>query len=101
VRNFRVLLMRDARVTRRPARRTVELTVWDVLSLAFDGASAGQFKEGQAFQVGLAPICSPIFFELRILFLRFLFLGYEFTSDAEECVDGSQCRGRTRVPQHK
>ena len=62
VRNFRVLLMRDARATRRPARRMVELTVWDVLSLAFDGASAGQFKEGQAFQVGLAPICSPNFF---------------------------------------
>jgi hypothetical protein len=36
----------------------VELTVWDVLSFAFDGATAGQFKEGQAFQVGLAPICS-------------------------------------------
>lgn len=58
VRSFRVLLMRDARTTRRPARRMVELTVWDVLSFAFDGATAGQFKEGQAFQVGLAPICS-------------------------------------------
>ncbi|KAH9958901.1 hypothetical protein BGW80DRAFT_1372376 [Lactifluus volemus] len=51
VRNFRVLLMRDARVTRRPARRLVELTVWEVLSLAFDGAPVGQFKEGQRFQV--------------------------------------------------
>jgi breast cancer 2 susceptibility protein len=48
--------MRDARVTRRPARRLVELTVWEVLSLAFDGAPVGQFKEGQRFQV--SPSCS-------------------------------------------
>ncbi|KAH9170557.1 hypothetical protein EDB89DRAFT_1977284 [Lactarius sanguifluus] len=51
VRSFRVLLMRDARVTRRPARRVVELTCWDVLSLSFDGATAGHFKEGQRFQI--------------------------------------------------
>jgi hypothetical protein len=43
--------MRDARVTRRPARRVIELTAWDVLSLAFDGTPAGHFKEGQRFQV--------------------------------------------------
>lgn len=49
--------MRDARETRRPARRVVEMTVWDVLSLAFDGAPAGQFKEGQAFQVSFALKC--------------------------------------------
>jgi len=51
VRSFRVLLMRDARATRRRAHLVVELTVWDVLSLSFDEASAGQFKEGQRFQV--------------------------------------------------
>lgn len=62
--------MRDARATRRPARRVVELTVWDVLSLALDGASAGQFGEGQAFQVSLTAIYLLNFFELRILFLR-------------------------------
>ncbi len=39
--------MRDARATRRPANRAVELTVWDVLSLSFDEAPVGQFKEGQ------------------------------------------------------
>ncbi|KAH9081424.1 hypothetical protein EDB83DRAFT_542837 [Lactarius deliciosus] len=43
--------MRDARVTRRPARRVVELTCWDVLSLSFEGATAGHFKEGQRFQI--------------------------------------------------
>ena len=51
VRSFRVLLMRDARTTRRPANRVVELTVWDVLSLSFDEAPGGRFKEGQRFQV--------------------------------------------------
>lgn len=55
VRSFRVLLMRDSRTTRRPARRVVELTVWDVLSLAFDGAPTGHFKDGQRFQV--SPTC--------------------------------------------
>jgi breast cancer 2 susceptibility protein len=47
--------MRDARTTRRPARRLVELTAWDVLSLLFDGSPAGQFKENQRFQVSLVP----------------------------------------------
>jgi breast cancer 2 susceptibility protein len=51
VRSFRVLLVRDARTTRRPAHRVVELTVWDVLSLSFNEAPGGQFKEGQRFQV--------------------------------------------------
>jgi breast cancer 2 susceptibility protein len=53
VRSFRVLLMRDARTTRRPGHRAVELTVWDVLSLSFDEAPGGQIKEGQRFQVRL------------------------------------------------
>ena len=43
--------MRDACATRRPARRVVELTVWDVLTISFDEAPAGQLKEGQRFQV--------------------------------------------------
>ncbi|KAH9964099.1 hypothetical protein BC827DRAFT_49058 [Russula dissimulans] len=51
VRSFRVLLMRDACATRRPARRMVELTVWDVLQLGLDGTPEGHFKEGQSFQV--------------------------------------------------
>ncbi|KAH9980761.1 hypothetical protein BJV74DRAFT_897318 [Russula compacta] len=51
VRSFRVLLMRDTHATRRPALRLAELTVWDVLTLTFEGARAGHFKEGQSFQV--------------------------------------------------
>jgi L-ribulose-5-phosphate 3-epimerase UlaE len=54
VRSFCVLLMRDARVARRLANRVVELTAWDILSLSFDGATAGRFKEGQRFQVSIA-----------------------------------------------
>ena len=48
--------MRDARGARRPALRLAEITAWDVLSLAFEGARAGQFKEGQSFQVSLLRI---------------------------------------------
>ncbi|KAI9444579.1 hypothetical protein H4582DRAFT_2125221 [Lactarius indigo] len=50
LRSFRVLLIRDSRVTRRSARRVVELPCWDVLSLLFDGATAEHFKVGQRFQ---------------------------------------------------
>ncbi|KAI0299813.1 hypothetical protein BC826DRAFT_714100 [Russula brevipes] len=57
VRNFRVLLMRDARTNRRPARRVVELTAWDVLSLGFDGVGAGHLVEGQRFQVSSLCVC--------------------------------------------
>jgi len=39
------------------------------------------------------------FFPLSLPF--FLILGHEFTSDAEECVDGTQRGGGTRVPQHE
>ncbi|TFY81492.1 hypothetical protein EWM64_g2524 [Hericium alpestre] len=52
VRNFRVLFMKDARTERRPAHRTVEITVWDVLNLSFDeGRKPGSFAEGQRFLV--------------------------------------------------
>ena len=92
VRSFRVLLLRDddARATRRPARRVVELTVWDVLSLAFDGVPAGQFKEGQIFQVSISLMCL-IEFDPYWEFFTFgamLFSGHELIPDAEKCVDG-------------
>ena len=84
----------DARATRRPARRTVELTVWDVLSLGFDGGPAGQFKEGQTFLVSTSRSCARSNLILTEgLFSRCpypFFLGYEFVSDAEERVDGPQ-----------
>ncbi|KZV70991.1 hypothetical protein PENSPDRAFT_578564 [Peniophora sp. CONT] len=51
VRSFRVLFMKDAKTDRRPARRTAEITVWDVLSLAFEEGRQGHFAEGQRFLV--------------------------------------------------
>ncbi|VDC05801.1 unnamed protein product [Peniophora sp. CBMAI 1063] len=51
VRSFRVLFMKDAKTDRRPARRTAEITVWDVLNLAFEEGRPGHFAEGQRFLV--------------------------------------------------
>ncbi len=75
--------MRDARATRRPANRAVELTVWDVLSLSFDEAPVGQFKEGQRFQVRLASHVDFSFFFLGLrqeLVVCSLFLFSQVTS---------------------
>ncbi|KAF8167376.1 hypothetical protein B0H34DRAFT_14333 [Crassisporium funariophilum] len=52
VRSFRMLIMQDARTTRRPANRTVQVTVWDVLNLQLaEGGRAGSFECGQRFLV--------------------------------------------------
>ncbi|KAI0785380.1 hypothetical protein BC629DRAFT_1700031 [Irpex lacteus] len=52
VRSFRVLVVRDATTHRRPARRTAQVTVWDVLTAYVDEYGVpGQFKEGQRFVV--------------------------------------------------
>ncbi|KAI0059444.1 hypothetical protein BV25DRAFT_1901580 [Artomyces pyxidatus] len=52
VRSFRILLLKDAVTSRRPANRIVELTVWNVLNLSFDeGHKPGYFKEGQRFRI--------------------------------------------------
>lgn len=77
--------MRDARVARRPANRVVELTAWDVLSLSFDGATAGRFKEGQRFRVSIEHINYLPFAE----HWRPPRLDHESAADAEECLDGS------------
>ena len=104
VRSFRVLLMRDARATRRRAHLVVELTVWDVLSLSFDEASAGQFKEGQRFQV--RPVSRLVGLDFLVLtpevsVCSLIFLGDEFASDAQECVYGSRRGRRSCVSQHE
>lgn len=48
VRNFRVIRFKDYRTARRPARRTGQMTVWDVLSLGEDS-----LQEGRRFLVSL------------------------------------------------
>ena len=82
--------MRDARVARRPARRVVELTVWDVLSLSFDGGTAGHFKEGQRFQVS-----SHAHYVIGFIWTEQLRppLDHESPTDAEKCLDGPPCGG--------
>ncbi|KAI9444587.1 hypothetical protein H4582DRAFT_2070318 [Lactarius indigo] len=96
VRSFCVLLMRDARVARRPARRVVEMTCWDVLSLSFDGAAPGRFKEGQRFQVSLAHT-TP----LGLFVLSSSSIDHESDSHAEKCLDGSPLGGLTCVRELK
>ncbi|KAF9531916.1 hypothetical protein CPB83DRAFT_867793 [Crepidotus variabilis] len=50
VKSFRVLVTQDARTQRRPANRTAQLTVWDVISLSLDeGSSGGNFVVGQRY----------------------------------------------------
>ncbi|KAL0951607.1 hypothetical protein HGRIS_008287 [Hohenbuehelia grisea] len=52
VRNFRIVIVQDARTRKRPANRTAQLTVWDVLSLELtEGGRAGSFESGQRFMV--------------------------------------------------
>jgi breast cancer 2 susceptibility protein len=52
VRNFRVLIVKDARTQRRPSHRRAQITVWDVLSLLLsEGCEGGNFHEGQRFKV--------------------------------------------------
>ncbi|KAF9644663.1 hypothetical protein BDM02DRAFT_3190371 [Thelephora ganbajun] len=52
VKDFRVVIARDARTDRKPANRTAQITVWNVMSLAFEeGGDRGDFKVGQTFLV--------------------------------------------------
>ncbi|KAH8994286.1 hypothetical protein EDB92DRAFT_1795793, partial [Lactarius akahatsu] len=86
VNSFRVLLMRDARMTRRPALCVVKLTCWDVLSSSFDSATAGHFKEGQRFQVSLAHITHLGFV------LSSSAIDHESDAHAEKCLNGPPFR---------
>lgn len=55
VRDFRVIIARDARTEKRPGNRVAQITVWNVLNLVFDeGGKGGAFQEGQKFIVSLA-----------------------------------------------
>jgi breast cancer 2 susceptibility protein len=52
VRNFRVMMVEDARAPEKTVQSQAQLTVWDVLSLSFaEGQKPGTFKEGQRFVV--------------------------------------------------
>ncbi|THH03452.1 hypothetical protein EW145_g6247 [Phellinidium pouzarii] len=50
VRNFRIVIVRDAQTRRRPANRIAQLTLWDVLSLCVsEGGRPGAIEIGQRF----------------------------------------------------
>ncbi|KAG2022867.1 hypothetical protein CC2G_000587 [Coprinopsis cinerea AmutBmut pab1-1] len=52
VRNFRVLVVKDAREGRKQSHRVAQLTVWDVTSLALsEGGKPGSFEVGQRYMV--------------------------------------------------
>jgi len=52
VKDFRVVVARDARTDRKPANRTAQITVWNVMGLVFEeGGDGGDFKAGQVFLV--------------------------------------------------
>lgn len=54
VRNFCVLIVKDACTRRRPANRQAQLTVWDATGLTSgDSAERAGFKTGQRFRVSL------------------------------------------------
>jgi len=55
VKDFRVVVARDARTDRKPANRTAQITVWNVMGLVFEeGGEGGDFKVGQTFLVRYA-----------------------------------------------
>ncbi|KIJ66231.1 hypothetical protein HYDPIDRAFT_109225 [Hydnomerulius pinastri MD-312] len=52
VRDFCVLLVKDARTHKHPSTRKAQVTVWDVLGLSVtEGSSGGSFEPGQRFLV--------------------------------------------------
>ncbi|KZT30791.1 hypothetical protein NEOLEDRAFT_1159892 [Neolentinus lepideus HHB14362 ss-1] len=52
IRNFRVVVAKDSRTYKRDAYRKAQITVWDVMDLAFgEGTKAGAFAPNQRFIV--------------------------------------------------
>ena len=52
VKDFRVVITRDAHTDRKSANRTAQITVWNVMSLIHEeGGRRGDFKVGQTFLV--------------------------------------------------
>lgn len=52
VRDFRVVVVKDARWERKEPTRTAQITLWDPLRMVFsDGGTPGDIREGQRFLV--------------------------------------------------
>lgn len=62
VRDFRVIVARDARTQKKPGNRYAQITVWNVLNLVFnEGEKSGALKEGQKFFVSITTPLPGIF----------------------------------------
>ncbi len=52
VRDFRVVVVKDARWARKELMRTAQITLWDPMRMVFsEGGSPGEIREGQRFLV--------------------------------------------------
>ena len=52
MKDFRVVVARDARTERKPANRAAQITVWNVMGLVHEeGGENGAFVVGQTFLV--------------------------------------------------
>ncbi|KAG5649854.1 hypothetical protein H0H81_001762 [Sphagnurus paluster] len=81
VRNFRIIVVQDARTQRRSGHRKALLNVWDVLNLSFsEGTSPGSFEIGQRFMAStkLISASDP----------DFVSLGHELEANSPKLVDG-------------
>ena len=97
VKDFRVVVARDARTDRKPANRTAQITVWNVMGLVFEeGGDGGDFKAGQTFLVRRAGTCWS---RTRV---SDLWLGVKLTYQPAGVLDGpsSKCRWNS-VPCHR
>lgn len=58
VKDFRVVVARDAYTDRKPPNRMAQITVWNVMSLVFEeGGDGGDFKVGKTFLVCYVESC--------------------------------------------
>ena len=97
VKDFRVVVARDARTDRKPANRTAQITVWNVMGLVFEeGGDGGDFKAGQTFLVRHVSSRSS-----RVGFAN-LRLGFKLASQPAWVLDGPshKCRWNS-LPCHR
>jgi hypothetical protein len=83
VRNFRVVMVQDARTQRKPSPRLAQVTVWDALSLINpEESNTDTFQVGRRFKVSRTPIMRGVDswtrenFRSRISFQRNKVLGW-------------------------
>ena len=95
MRAFRVLIVQDSRTLRKPANRTAQLTVWNIMSLTLDeGSKPGDFAVGQRYLVSFA------FLVFGKQSQSVGWTGFKCRANLVECMDESRTRIRG-ISQHK